>query len=124
MPPASLSTLAVMNPGPTTARNTSNRPRRLFLAEVVMGAAHYRLCRSMAITSSAVMMPASRPCSSTTASVSRFYLSNRSATSSSGVSDRHDTASSASVASGVDGEAMAMRTSGTAPASFWPSPVR
>ena len=44
------------------------------------------LCRSIVITSSAVMMPASRPCSSTTASVIRLYLSKSAATSSCGVS--------------------------------------
>jgi hypothetical protein len=45
-----------------------------------------QLCRSIVITSSAVMMPEMRPCSSTTARVMRLYLSNSAATSSSGVS--------------------------------------
>ena len=84
MPPASLSTLAVMNPGPTTAKNSASAA--LPALEQDHRTARQLRCRSIVITSSAVMMPASRPCSSTTASVIRLYLSNSAATSSSGVS--------------------------------------
>ena len=83
MPPASLSTLAVMKPGPMTA---SSRTIRRAPALEELHRARQFLCRSIVITSSAVMMPASRPCSSTTASVIRLYLSNSAATSSCGVS--------------------------------------
>src|SRR3954465_15650681 len=39
MPPASLSTLAVMKPGPTTAKNRTRLCRQLLRAVVVMGLA-------------------------------------------------------------------------------------
>src|SRR5213075_288655 len=77
MPPASLSTFAVMKPGPTTAKTSAMRTRQLLSADI-----RQSRCRSIEITSSAVMMPEMRPCSSTTASVMRLYLSKSAATSS------------------------------------------
>ena len=83
-----------------------------------------RRCRSIVITSSAVMMPAMRPCSSTTASVIRLYLSNSAATSSCGVSGAQAMYGSLSAESWIAGDETAILTSGTAPTSFWPAPVR
>src|SRR5439155_21174047 len=78
--------------------------------------------RSMEMTSSAVMIPDSRPCSSTTASVTRLYLSKIAATSSSGVSGAQLTGGSLSSRSGVDSGEMAILTSGTAPTSLYEMP--
>ena len=64
------------------------------------------------------MMPASRPCSSTTASVIRLYLSKSAATSSSGVSGAQAMYGSLSSDSWIAGDEMAILTSGTAPTSL------
>src|SRR6185369_11171967 len=76
-------------------------------------------CLSIVITSSAVMMPARRPCSSTTASVIRLYLSKSAATSSCGVSGAQDTEGSLRSASRSPGSDVAIRTSDTEPVSVW-----
>ena len=67
------------------------------------------------------MMPASRPCSSTTASVIRLYLSNSAATSSSRRVGRAGDVRLAQLATAATaGDEIAILTSGTAPTSLWP----
>src|SRR5205807_8054438 len=93
-------------------------------AQIHGAAVGQSLCRSIVITSSAVMMPAMRPCSSTTASVIRLYLSKSAATSSCGVSGAHAMYVSLNSDSWTAGDEIAIFTSGTTPTSFWPGPVR
>src|SRR5262249_56204998 len=75
-------------------------------------------CRSIEMMSSAVMMPARRPCSSTTASVIRLYLSKSAATSSCGVSGAHATYGSLSSNNWAAGEEVAILTRETEPTSL------
>ena len=94
MPPESLSMLAVIKPGPSTARKSSIRIRqRLSIGQgeefnlnslTVYSKAAMNHCfeRKKAITWSACTTPTSRLALSTTGSACRLYLSNSSATSS------------------------------------------
>src|SRR5258705_12339748 len=70
------------------------------------------------------MMPAMRPCSSTTASVIRLYLSKSAATSSCGVSGAHATYGSPHSEGGTARDDTAIFTSGANPASLWPGAGR
>ena len=116
MPPASLSHVGRDEAG-TDDGQQQRDPRVSSFRENVIGTVARR-CLSIVITSSAVMMPESRPCSSTTASVSRLYLSKSAATSSSGVSGAQLTGGSLSSRSGVVGGEIAIFTRGTAPTSL------